>query len=1108
MLRNQTRLFRPIAPVGSATTFRIGLHRALAAMVSVAFLASGMTVAQAADYYWDANGVGAGTGGSGTWTTTNTWRTGSATGTLVSWPGATNNAFMEGTAGVLTLSSSVTMGASGTAFFNVTNYTLAPEATTTRQLLGTVVVGSGLNLNINNTGSTGNQTIGFFGNVTGGTLTLQGAPSSGNASRINISSGTLSSAVTINTTGVGNAGIVGLSTGAVVSGAIINSSTGNRTMIGATSGNDITLTSSAIISGSTGLQFAAGSSGGTGTVTLNSQSTYTGITEFNAGNNAVVRLGVNNALPTTTDVSWATSNGNGGILDLNGFNQEFASLAKAATTGTGSIRNNGGGTSVLKIGGATTGTAAFSIPIVDNTSGTGTVSIERAGTGSLTLSASNSYSGPTTVTNGTLIAGNAFAFGTASGNLVAAGGVLDLGTFSIARTGTVSFTGGTVQTGTLTNNVVAYDGQAGRVSATLAGSAGLTKTTSGTLILGSANSYTGPTTLSAGTLRGGHNSAFGSGTLGLNGGTLTSGTDNAARTFANNVTVGGDVAFGDATATGGLAFSGTVDLGNAARTLTTVQTSTFSGPISNGGLIKSGTALLTLSSSNTYSAGTTVSAGTLKAGNVNAFGSGSMTLSASSTLDLNSLAIANNITNNGGTLANAASYSGTQSLTAAASFGALGGTLSVINGGSATLTGAVTGTMSIAAGGGATLGDGGSLSQASLSNAGTFTVNKSGSTTLSTALTGSGAFQKLGSGMLTVTGSSTSTGATTVSTGTLKAGNANAFGTGTMTLSAGATLDLNSLSVANNITHNGGTLANAASYTGTQSLTAAASFGDLGGTLSVINGGSATLTGAVTGTMSIAAGGGATLGNGGSLSQASLSNAGTFIVNKSVDSSLSTAISGAGGFQKLGSGILTVTGNNTYTGATTVSAGGLKVNGVLGSGSLSVAASAWLMGTGTINGPVTISGTLTPGASPGVITLASLVLTPTSSTVIEIASAGTRGTAYDGVSILDAGGLTYGGTMSIVFGSSAIADNTTFDVFSFTGSSTGSLAAIESSGYYTGTWTPLGSGTYQLLSGSQTLTFSQSSGDVIVVPEPTVIALAAAGLGAMAYAVRRRYRQA
>jgi autotransporter-associated beta strand protein len=788
------------------------------------------------------------------------------------------------------------------------------------------------------------------------------------------------------------------------------------------------------------------------------------------------------------------------------------------------------GTSISVAG--ATGTMTYNGVISDKNGSTGAWA--KQGAGVLILGGTSNYSGNTTISNGTIQL-------TAGNNRLPTSTVLSLGQAASANVGTFNL-GGVNQTvaglasvvgtnaaasvtnlvttstgtSTLTLNVASGtytygDGTAAN-SGGITGSVGITKEGAGTQILGGSNSYSRPTTLSAGTLRSGTgtvgNFAFGSGTLALNGGTLTSGTDNAARTFANNVTVGGDVAFGDATATGGLAFSGTVDLGNATRTLTTVQTSTFSGPISNGGLIKSGSALLTLSSSNTYSAGTTVSAGTLTAGNVNAFGSGSMTLSASSTLDLNSLAIANTITNNGGTLANAASYTGTQSLTAAASFGALGGTLSVINGGSASLTGAVTGTVSIAAGGSAVLGNGGSLSQASLSNAGTFIVNKSVDSSLSTAISGSGAFQKLGSGILTVTGSSTSTGATTVSTGTLKAGNSSAFGTGTMTLSAGATLDLNSLSVANNITHNGGTLANAASYTGTQSLTAAASFGDLGGTLSVINGGSASLTGAVTGTMSIAAGGSAVLGNGGSLSQASLSNAGTFIVNKSVDSSLSTAISGAGGFQKLGSGILTVTGNNTFTGATTVSAGGLKVNGVLGSGSLSVAASAWLMGTGTINGPVTISGTLTPGASPGVITLASLVLTPTSSTVIEIASAGTRGTAYDGVSILDAGGLTYGGTMSIVFGGSAIANDTTFDVFSFTGSSTGSLAAVESSGYYAGTWTSLGSGTYQLVKDAQTITFSQTTGDVIVVPEPTAIALAAVGLGAMAYAVRRRYRQA
>ena len=329
-----------------------------------------------------------------------------------------------------------------------------------------------------------------------------------------------------------------------------------------------------------------------------------------------------------------------------------------------------------------------------------------------------------------------------------------------------------------------------------------------------------------------------------------------------------------------------------------------------------------------------------------------------------------------------------------------------------------------------------------------------------------------------------------------------------MTLSADTTLDLNNLAFANTIINNGGTLTNAASYSGTSSVSGTADYsGAVGGTVVVDAGGVANFSGSID-SLTVSAGGQANLNDGASLAQSTLTNNGLVAFNQSSNSAISTAITGSGAFQKLGSGILTVTGNNTFTGATTVSAGGLKVNGVLGSGGLSVAASAWLMGTGTINGPVTVSGTLAPGSSPGVITLGSLVLTPTSSTMIEVASAGTRGTAYDGISILDAGGLTYGGTMSIVFGGSAIADNTTFDIFSFTGSSAGSLAAIESSGYYAGTWTSLGSGTYQLVKDAQTITFSQTTGDVIVVPEPTAIAVAAVGLGAMAYAVRRRYRQA
>ena len=175
MLRNQTRLFRPIAPVGSATTFRIGLHRALAAMVSVAFLASGMPIAQAADYYWDANGATGGTGGTGVWTTTNTWRQTSSAGTLGNWPNSgNNNAFFEGTAGQVSVGATpVTMG-TGTAFFNVTGYALQTDAgTTTRTVTGNVTIGSALNLFINEAAATANRALSIAGTISGGTITLR-----------------------------------------------------------------------------------------------------------------------------------------------------------------------------------------------------------------------------------------------------------------------------------------------------------------------------------------------------------------------------------------------------------------------------------------------------------------------------------------------------------------------------------------------------------------------------------------------------------------------------------------------------------------------------------------------------------------------------------------------------------------------------------------------------------------------------------------------------------------------------------------------------------------------------------------------------------------------
>ena len=141
----------------------------------------------------------------------------------------------------------------------------------------------------------------------------------------------------------------------------------------------------------------------------------------------------------------------------------------------------------------------------------------------------------------------------------------------------------------------------------------LTKTNPGALTLSGSNSYSGGTTISAGTIKIGNSSALGSDGLTVNGGTLDLNGNSISVTALSG--------------TGGIIKDNS---GSASSTKTlTVNTSTtntppFAGSLNNDGthdklaLNKSGYGTLSLSGSNNYSGGTTINAGTLQIGNISA----------------------------------------------------------------------------------------------------------------------------------------------------------------------------------------------------------------------------------------------------------------------------------------------------------------------------------------------------------------------------------------------------------------------------------------------------------------------------------------------------------
>ncbi|EAY6222724.1 AIDA autotransporter-like protein ShdA, partial [Salmonella enterica] len=596
---------------------------------------------------------------------------------------------------------------------------------------------------------------------------------------------------------------------------------------------------------------------GAGTLILNAENTYTGGTTISGGTLVATNVDALGSGDVTDDATLELNTG--GTFDnaISGSGQVVKSGDGALTlsgsnTYTGGTLISGGTLVASNVEALGTGDVTDNATLALNAGGDftnnigGTGRVEKSGDKTLTLSGSNTYTGGTLISGGTLVANDVNALGT--------GDVTDNATLAL-NTG-----------GDFINNI----GGTGRVE----------KSGDDVLTLSGANSYSGGTLISDGTLVASNVEALGTGdvtddaTLELNtGGTFDNaigGSGNVVKSGADTLTLSGSNSYtGGTTISGGTLVASTVEaLGTGDVTNNaTLELNTGGDFINNiggtGRVEKSGDDTLTLSGSNTYTGGTLINGGTLVASNVEALGTGDVTDNA--TLALNT----------GGTFDNAISGSG-----------------QVVKSGDKMLT--LSGANSYSGG---TLISDGTLVASNVEALGTGDVTNNATLELNTGgdftnnISGSGQVEKSGDDALTLSGANSYSGGTLISDGTLVATNVEALGTGNVT--DNATLEMNT----------GGDFDNAISGSG-----------------QVVKSGDETLT--LSGANSYT--GGTTI-SGGTLVASNVEALGSGDVTNDAVLELNTggdfinSIGGTGRVEKSGDETLTLSGSNTYTGGTLIS---------------------------------------------------------------------------------------------------------------------------------------------------------------------------------------------